>query len=132
EYLEQNGFRASAAADGQALKAELRKAPVDLIVLDLMLPGEDGFSLCRWIRSTRDTPIIMLTARNRSDDRVRGLELGADDYVAKPFEPRELVARIRGVLRRSGTVGQRVNEVRGYAFAGWALSLSQRQLLSPK
>ena len=132
EYLEQNGFRASTAADGAALKAELRKAPVDLIVLDLMLPGEDGFSLCRWIRSVRQTPIIMLTARNASDDRVQGLELGADDYVAKPFEPRALVARIRGVLRRSGTAGQQENTVRSYAFAGWELSLPQRQLLSPE
>jgi len=132
EYLEQNGFRASTAADGQALKADLRKAPVDLIVLDLMLPGEDGFSLCRWIRSAGQTPIIMLTARNASDDRVQGLELGADDYVAKPFEPRELVARIRGVLRRSGTADQRENTVRSYAFAGWELSLPQRQLLSPE
>lgn len=132
EYLEQNGFRASTVADGQALREHLRKATVDLIVLDLMLPGEDGFSLCRWIRSTRDTPIIMLTARNRSDDRVQGLELGADDYVAKPFEPRELVARIRGVLRRSGTVDQRASAIRGYAFAGWELSLPQRQLLSPE
>jgi two-component system OmpR family response regulator len=132
EYLEQNGFRASTAADGQALKEQLRKAPVDLIVLDLMLPGEDGFSLCRWIRSLRETPIIMLTARTGSDDRVQGLELGADDYVAKPFEPRELVARIRGVLRRSATADQRANTVRGYAFAGWELSLPQRQLLSPE
>jgi two-component system, OmpR family, response regulator len=132
EYLEQNGFRVSTAADGQALKEQLRKAPVDLVVLDLMLPGEDGFSLCQWIRSLRDTPIIMLTARTGSNDRVQGLELGADDYVAKPFEPRELVARIRGVLRRSGSTEQRANTVRGYAFAGWELSLPQRQLLSPE
>lgn len=132
EYLEQSGLCASMAANGQALKEHLRKTTVDLIVLDLMLPGEDGFSLCRWIRSTRDTPIIMLTARNRSDDRIHGLELGADDYVAKPFEPRELVARIRGVLRRSGPADQRIKTVRGYRFAGWELNLPQRQLLSPE
>ena len=132
EYLEHNGFRASTAADGQALKEQLREARVDLVVLDLMLPGQDGFSLCRWIRSMREIPIIMLTARSGSDDRVQGLELGADDYVAKPFEPRELVARIRGVLRRTGTADQRANTVRSYVFAGWKLNLPQRQLLSPE
>ncbi|HVA35458.1 MAG TPA: response regulator transcription factor [Stellaceae bacterium] len=132
EYLEQNGFRISTASDGCALKEQLRRAPIDLIVLDLMLPGEDGFALCRWIRATRNTPVIMLTARNRSDDRVQGLELGADDYVAKPFEPRELVARIRGVLRRSSTADQRAKTVRAFGFAGWELSLPQRQLLSPE
>ncbi|MGH7227367.1 MAG: response regulator transcription factor, partial [Gemmataceae bacterium] len=114
EYLEHNGFRASTAADGRALKEQLREARVDLVVLDLMLPGQDGFSLCRWIRSMREIPIIMLTARSGSDDRVQGLELGADDYVAKPFEPRELVARIRGVLRRTGAADQRANTVRSF------------------
>jgi two-component system OmpR family response regulator len=132
EYLDQNGFRTSVAADGPALKEQLRKGPVDLIVLDLMLPGEGGFSLCRWIRSVGDTPIIMLTARNRSDDRVQGLELGADDYVAKPFEPRELVARIRGVLRRAGAANKEAVSVRAFTFAGWKLNLAQRQLWSPE
>jgi two-component system OmpR family response regulator len=132
EYLEQNGFRTSTAADGAALKDRLRRGPVDLIVLDLMLPGEDGFTLCRWIRATRETPVIMLTARNRGDDRVQGLELGADDYVAKPFEPRELVARIRNVLRRGSTLGRNAKTVRAFGFAGWELSLPQRQLLSPE
>ncbi len=101
EYLDGHGYRTSTSADGDALKEQLRHEPIDLIVLDLMLPGDDGFSLCQWIRSERDTPIIMLTARTQSIDRIQGLELGADDYVAKPFEPRELLARIRGVLRRS-------------------------------
>jgi two-component system, OmpR family, response regulator len=132
EYLEGNGLRTSIAADGATMKEELRKAPVDLIVLDLMLPGEDGFSLCRWIRSQADTPIIMLTARNRGVDRVQGLELGADDYVAKPFEPRELLARIRGVLRRSRIADQAAATVRAFSFAGWELSLPLRQLLSPE
>jgi two-component system, OmpR family, response regulator len=133
EYLEQNGFRTSIAAEGSALKEQLRRAPVDLIVLDLMLPGEeDGFALCRWVRATRDTPIIMLTARNRGDDRVQGLELGADDYVAKPFEPRELLARIRSVLRRSSIADEDAKTVRTFGFAGWKLSLPQRQLLSPE
>jgi two-component system OmpR family response regulator len=132
EYLERNGYRISVAADGHALKEQLRKTSIDLIVLDLMLPGEDGFSLCRRIRAERDIPIIMLTARNRSDDRIQGLELGADDYVAKPFEPRELVARIRGVLRRSRTDNRQASTVRSFSFAGWELHLPQRQLFSPE
>ncbi len=131
EYLEGNGFRASVAADGPQLREALRTAPVDLIVLDLMLPGEDGFSLCRRVRAERDTPIIMLTAKNRSAERIEGLELGADDYVAKPFEPRELVARIRGVLRRSRAAEERASPVRAFSFAGWELSLPLRRLLSP-
>jgi len=131
EYLDGQGYRTSTAADGRALKEQLRQGPVDLIVLDLMLPGEDGFSLCHWIRSERDTPVIMLTARTHSTDRIRGLELGADDYVAKPFEPRELVARIRGVLRRYHTNDRRTDIVRTYSFAKWELALDKRQLLSP-
>ena len=99
EYLEQNGFRASTAADGQALREHLRKVPVDLIVLDLMLPEEDGFSLCRWIRSFRDTPIIMLTARNQPEDQMYGFKVGADDYVTKPFDTEEVLARVRTALR---------------------------------
>lgn len=132
EYLERNGFLTSTMADGGALKDWLRRTPVDLIVLDLMLPGQDGFALCSGIRAVRDTPIIMLTARNRSDDRVHGLELGADDYVGKPFEPRELVARIRNVLRRSSTANENAKQVRAFCFSGWELSLRQRQLLSPE
>ena len=131
EYLERNGFRAVAAAGGRAMKEELRKSAVDLIVLDLMLPGEDGYSLCRWVRAQGDVPIIMLTAKGRSDERVRGLELGADDYVTKPFDPRELLARIRGVLRRSGTSDRRAGTPRGFSFDGWELNLPRRQLLSP-
>lgn len=132
EYLERNGFQISVAADGRALKEQLRKAAIDLIVLDLMLPGEDGFSLCRRIRAESDTPIIMLTARNHSDDRVHGLELGADDYVAKPFEPRELIARIRGVLRRGKGGERHSGTARDFLFAGWELNLPQRRLLSPE
>ncbi|MHB8345743.1 MAG: response regulator [Acidiferrobacterales bacterium] len=131
EYLDGHGYRTSTSADGDALKEQLRHEPIDLIVLDLMLPGDDGFSLCQWIRSERDTPIIMLTARTQSIDRIQGLELGADDYVAKPFEPRELLARIRGVLRRSLAGGKNANFVRGFSFAKWELTLAQMQLLSP-
>ncbi len=131
EYLDGHGYRTSTAADGRTMKEQLRQGPVDLIVLDLMLPGEDGFSLCQLIRSERDTPIIMLTARTQSIDRIKGLELGADDYVAKPFEPRELLARVRGILRRSLTGGDNAIFVRSFSFAKWELTLAQMQLLSP-
>ncbi|HEV2302911.1 MAG TPA: response regulator transcription factor [Stellaceae bacterium] len=132
EYLERSGFRAVTAADGRAMKEELRRSSIDLIVLDLMLPGEDGYSLCRWIRAQRDIPIIMLTAKGRSEERVRGLELGADDYVTKPFDPRELLARVRGVLRRSGGGDRRTGTPRGFSFGGWELNLPRRQLFSPE
>jgi two-component system alkaline phosphatase synthesis response regulator PhoP len=104
-YLEREGFRVVAAADGEeAIAANAREAP-DLIVLDLMLPRLDGLEVCRRIRRTSDVPIVMLTARDDDVDVVVGLEVGADDYVAKPFNPRALVARVRAVLRRAGTAG---------------------------
>ena len=102
DHLEQHGFRTVKAADGRAMKAALEAGPVDLVVLDLNLPDEDGLSLCRGIRAASKTPVIILTARGDPIDRIVGLEMGADDYMAKPFEPRELVARIRTVLRRTG------------------------------
>jgi len=101
EYLQKNGYRVSAVADGAGMWAALDKARPDLIVLDLMLPGEDGLTLCRNLRVRSDIPVIMLTARGDETDRVVGLELGADDYIAKPFSPRELLARLKAVLRRS-------------------------------
>ncbi len=100
DYLRRNGYRASLAADGQAMRAALSRGKVDLIVLDLMLPGEDGLTLCRDLRARSDMPVIMLTARGEETDRIVGLEMGADDYLAKPFSPRELLARIKSVLRR--------------------------------
>src|SRR5437879_860851 len=103
EPLTQAGFQVIMAGDGPSMFAVLGSQPVDLIVLDLNLPGEDGLSLCRMSRSRRDIPIIMLTARSDAIDRVIGLEVGADDYITKPFEPRELVARVRSVLRRAYT-----------------------------
>lgn len=107
DYLEQGGFRALTAADGNTgLAMALREHP-DLIVLDLMLPGMDGLDVCRALRRKNDVPIIMLTARSEETDRLIGLELGADDYITKPFSPRELVARVRALLRRAqGTVYQ--------------------------
>ena len=101
QYLEKHDFRTSAVADGREMRRILERSHVDLLVLDLMLPGEDGLSLCRELRSRSQLPIIMLTARGEDVDRIVGLELGADDYVAKPFNPRELLGRIMAVLRRS-------------------------------
>src|SRR5215208_6428392 len=100
-YLEREGYRTLEAADGTRARELLERESPSLVVLDLMLPGTDGLSLCRWIRSRSDLPVIMLTARGEETDRIVGLELGADDYVTKPFSPRELAARVRTVMRRS-------------------------------
>ncbi|MGE5171605.1 MAG: response regulator [Rudaea sp.] len=131
-YLEKNGYRSTAAADGSAMWKVLEHNAVDLIVLDLMLPGEDGLTLCRKLRARADTPIIMLTARGEETDRIVGLEMGADDYLAKPFSPRELIARIKSVLRRyrSLPLNLRADEAREIAFAGWKLDLVARHLVS--
>ena len=100
-YLEREGFKTLEAADGSRARELLENDPPDLVVLDVMLPGTDGLELCRWIRSRSRLPVIMLTARGEESDRIVGLELGADDYVTKPFSPRELAARVRTVLRRA-------------------------------
>lgn len=136
DYLAQFGYRTSTAPDGRAMRQVLGAAGpggVDLIVLDLMLPGEDGLSLCRELRAHSTLPVIMLTARGEMVDRVLGLELGADDYVAKPFEPRELLARIRSVLRRTRTLagdGSEADEMRRLSFAGWIFDMRRRELLA--
>jgi DNA-binding response OmpR family regulator len=100
-YLKREGFDTLEAADGDSARALIERDPPHLVVLDLMLPGMDGLTLCRWIRARGDLPVIMLTARGEEADRIVGLELGADDYVTKPFSPRELTARVRTVLRRT-------------------------------
>ncbi len=100
-YLERDGFRTLTASDGDLARAVIEEAEPSLVVLDVMLPGTDGLSLCRWIRERSSLPVILLTARGEEADRIVGLELGADDYVTKPFSPRELAARVRSVLRRS-------------------------------
>jgi DNA-binding response OmpR family regulator len=100
-YLEREGYRTLEAADGTRARELLEQESPSLVVLDLMLPGTDGLSLCRWIRGRSDLPVIMVTARGEETDRIVGLELGADDYVTKPFSPRELAARVRTVIRRS-------------------------------
>ena len=134
EYLEKQGFRVSTAADGRSMRMALGRSAPDLIVLDLILPGDDGLTLCREVRSKSDVPIIMLTAKTEEIDRVVGLEMGADDYVAKPFSPRELLARIKSILRRSRAlpVNLRPDEARAIAFAGWRLEIPTRILISPQ
>ncbi len=130
EYLERNGLSAAAVADGAAMRKELGTARVDLIVLDLTLPGEDGLSLCRSLRAQSNVPVIMLTARGEAVDRILGLEMGADDYLPKPFEPRELLARIRSVLRRSAAPPQQSETppVQRLRFGAWVLDLGARHL----
>ncbi|MEI8143928.1 MAG: response regulator [Alphaproteobacteria bacterium] len=131
-FLTDAGHRVIQAGDARAMDRALRDAKVDMILLDLMLPGEDGLSICRRLRSSHAIPIIMLTALGEEMDRVVGLELGADDYLAKPFSPRELLARIRAVLRRGADRQEgQVIEAKQISFAGWQLDPVTRQLRSP-
>lgn len=132
-FLERYGFRATAVGDGKAARDVLATRQIDIIVLDLMLPGEDGVSICRDIRTGVQAPrcpIIMLTARGEPVDRVVGLEVGADDYMAKPFDPRELLARIRSVMRRSRMPPQSssVSVIRELRFAGWVVNYADHSL----
>ena len=131
QVLDRYGFRATAAASGTALWAVLERDPADLVVLDLMLPGTDGLALCRQLRTRSQLPVIMLTARAESVDRIVGLEVGADDYVGKPFDPRELIARIRTVLRRVQPAAPDSARRRAYGFEGWTLDLTRRELRNP-
>jgi two-component system, OmpR family, response regulator ResD len=124
-YLEREGYRTLEAADGERARQLLESEPPDLVVLDVMLPGTDGLSLCRWIRGRSELPVILLTARGEEADRIVGLELGADDYVTKPFSPRELAARVRTVLRRSGEPATREEHL---SFDGLALDASTREV----
>ncbi|GMQ77210.1 MAG: response regulator [Gammaproteobacteria bacterium] len=135
-YLGKHGLRVRGAADGREMRQALDDWSIDLIILDLMLPGEDGLSLCRRLRTESKTPVIMLTAMGEETDRIVGLEMGADDYVAKPFNPRELLARIKAVLRRTegGQAGRADGADRPsmLLFAGWRLDLERRELVSPQ
>lgn len=129
ELAKSNGYNASTVANGVDMDRALARQRVDLIVLDGMLPGEDGFSICRRLRASRAIPILMLTARREDIDRILGLELGADDYVTKPFNSRELLARIRSILRRSElSHQQQVEEDVPLVFAGWRIDPKSRQL----
>ena len=130
EYLQDNGCHPLLAADGTAMWQALASQTVDLVVLDLNLPGVDGLALCTELRAKSDLPIIMLTARSAPLDRVLGLEMGADDYVGKPFEPRELLSRIRSVLRRSAAHEKKQSEPDRLHFANWILDLTARHLVN--
>jgi two-component system OmpR family response regulator len=130
-FLGENGLRTTVAADAREAEAALGGGRFDLIVLDLMLPGEDGLSFAQRLRRTSAIPILMLTARGDETDRIVGLELGADDYLAKPFHPRELLARIRAVLRRAGESVAAAPKPRGFDVAGWRLDVPRRELRRP-
>lgn len=130
-FLEQHGYRVSCARDGREMKKLLEHSTIQLIVLDLMLPGEDGLTLCRELRVHSAIPIVMLTAMGEDMDRIVGLEMGADDYLAKPFNPRELLARIKAVLRRSQPQDEPPAEIEvaHYYFAQWQLDMLRRELV---
>ena len=131
-YLAKNGFRTTQADSARDAREKIGAYGIDLVILDIMMPGEDGLSLCRHLRATSELPVILLTARTEDMDRILGLEMGADDYVPKPFNPRELVARIKAVLRRAGAgdARQREPETASYAFGEWLLKAGERILVS--
>jgi two-component system, OmpR family, response regulator len=133
KFLGRHGYRISVAPDGDAMMQILANARVDLVILDILLPGRDGLALCRELRSRGRLPVIMLTAIGEETDRVIGLEMGADDYVAKPFGPRELLARIRAVLRRTAVPlpGAPPGAGQAFEFLGWRLDVARRRLYSP-
>ena len=132
EYLSSEGYRVSTAHDGAGMRRLITHDPVDLVILDLMLPGEDGLTLARSLREESSVGIIILTGRGETVDRIIGLEMGADDYLPKPFHLRELLARVKSVLRRASTRSEDRQASRPRArFAGWNLDLSTRELLSP-
>jgi len=132
DYLVRQGFAASQAASAAEARARLAAEPFDIVLLDVMMPGEDGLSLCRHLIEARQLPVIFLTARGEATDRIVGLEIGADDYVVKPFDPRELVARIRSVMRRAvrapGAAETAAADRFHYAFDGWRLDPLRRRL----
>jgi two-component system OmpR family response regulator len=130
-YLREHGYRATTAPDALAARKLMKGAAIDLVVLDIMMPGEDGLSLCRSIRETSQIPVILLTARGEEVDRIIGLEMGADDYIPKPFSPRELIARISAVLRRTQALPprQKPPEAARIKFGDWLLDTGQRELI---
>lgn len=129
EYLSRQGFEVLQSSSAAEARSRLRDGKFDLVLLDIMMPGEDGLSLCRHLVEAHDIPVIFLTARGEATDRIVGLEIGADDYVVKPFEPRELVARIRSVLRRSARGAAMPDENEAFAFEGWVLDPLKRRLV---
>jgi two-component system OmpR family response regulator len=135
-FMEKNGFRITAVRDAREARRAWTRGAFQLVVLDLMLPGESGLDLARWLRDQEDVPIVMLSAMGEDTDRIIGLELGADDYIAKPFNPRELMARIRAIMRRASDTQENVASgeriARPLRFAGWTLEPARRRLLNPE
>ncbi|NVK34890.1 MAG: response regulator [Rhodobacteraceae bacterium] len=133
-YLVKNGLRATTAESAAHARKAMKAAVIDLVVLDIMMPGEDGLSLCRHLVETGSTPVILLTAMAEETDRVIGLEIGADDYVTKPFNPRELLARIKAVLRRTNATPKDRDPVETdeFRFDGWRLDVTKRELFDPE
>jgi two-component system OmpR family response regulator len=130
KYLRKHGFRVSVAANGEELNQVLSTANADLLVLDIMLPGDDGLTICRRVLETRQLPIIFLTALAEDIDRILGLELGADDYVTKPFNPRELLARIKSVMRRSQMLPNKPRIAKGVVkFDRWRFDISRKEVM---
>jgi two-component system, OmpR family, response regulator len=134
KFLREHGLRVTTARDGREMRQALATASIDLVILDIMLPGSNGLDLCKEIRSNSSLPVIMLTARGSETDRIVGLELGADDYVAKPFNPRELLARINSVLRRARAHLDAPQAGTGHClrFEQWTLDTRRRELMDPK
>jgi two-component system OmpR family response regulator len=132
KYLSQHGYRVSVAENGAALRRLLERSAPDLVVLDIMMPGEDGLSVCRHLRSTTNLPIIFLTAMAEETERIIGLEIGADDYLTKPFNPRELLARIKAVLRRVNSLPPQRDKLKAKAirFDRWLLNVGRRELVN--
>jgi len=132
-YLRENGFRVTSAENAAVARKAMRTSGIDIVILDIMMPGEDGLSLCRSIRESSGIPVIMLTARGEELDRIVGLEVGADDYMGKPFNPRELLARIGAVLRRTNTLPPRLRgpAAERYRFGEWVFNASQREIVGP-
>lgn len=132
--LQDNGFNVQTAHDGEEMLKAMKERTFDLVILDVVLPGEDGLTLCRRLRAMSTIPIVMLTGRSDDTDKIVGLEMGADDYLVKPFNPRELLARVRAVLRRSGESAPSEKEAAegSLDFDGWNLDLVRRKLQSPE
>lgn len=129
-FLKKNGLTVTLAADGRQMRSLLENLSVDLIVLDIMMPGEDGLAVCRQVRATSNIPIIFLTAMAEDTDRIVGLELGADDYLVKPFNPRELLARIRAVLRRMNDAPQRMSkeQLKKVRIGPWCVNMGRQEI----
>lgn len=132
DYLVRQGFSVTQAGTAAEARSRLGEAGFDIVLLDIMMPGEDGLSLCRHLVEARQIPVIFITARGEATDRIVGLEIGADDYVVKPFDPRELVARIRSVLRRAGRQNGEASEAFVFEFEGWQLDPLKRRLIDPE